>query len=311
MFSLRGPAFNRLAMGLPVIFYSLAIVTTFYTFYFKNVARTFVVDDIAPLFLYLLSLCFSYLFLNHPSSFPDLIELFDILEYDMSTMKIERINDNQIRCTLSHDDLTARNMNITELAYGTEKAKNLFLEMMQRASNEVGFDADGESIMIEAIPNKDQGIVLVITKVEDPEEVDARFARFSPMPGASRNPLEELLSMINEGLPGMLNPQQLTENNDSTRKSFIFDSLDEATDAVKCLAGDFSGKSSLYKNPTTKKYHLYIDDVGTDPVMYASTCNVLSEHCKVAYHNKTGTSYLDEHYETIIKDNAIEALSIL
>jgi len=226
-------------------------------------------------------------------------------------MKIEKINDNQIRCTLSRDDLTARNMNITELAYGTEKAKNLFLEMMQRASHEVGFDAEGVAIMGEAIPNRGQGIVLVITKVDDPEEVDSRFARFSPMPSGTRNPLEELLSMINEGLPGMLNPQQLAENNDNTRKSFIFNSLDEVTDAVKTLAGDFTGKSSLYKNPTTKKYHLYIDDVGTDPVLYSSTCNVLSEYCKVAYHNKTGTSYLDEHYEIIIKDNAIQALSKL
>ena len=38
-------------------------------------------------------------------------------------MKIERINENQIRCTLTSFDLSARNINIVELAYGTEKAK--------------------------------------------------------------------------------------------------------------------------------------------------------------------------------------------
>ena len=37
-------------------------------------------------------------------------------------MKIERINENQIRCTLTSFDLSARNINIVELAYGTEKA---------------------------------------------------------------------------------------------------------------------------------------------------------------------------------------------
>ena len=41
-------------------------------------------------------------------------------------MKIEKINDNQIRCTLTHADLAARNLKISELAYGTEKAKSLF-----------------------------------------------------------------------------------------------------------------------------------------------------------------------------------------
>ena len=33
-------------------------------------------------------------------------------------MKIEKINDNQIRCTLTHADLAARNLKISELAYG-------------------------------------------------------------------------------------------------------------------------------------------------------------------------------------------------
>ena len=37
-------------------------------------------------------------------------------------MKIERINENQIRCTLTSFDLSVRNMNLGELAYGSEKA---------------------------------------------------------------------------------------------------------------------------------------------------------------------------------------------
>ena len=37
-------------------------------------------------------------------------------------MKIERINDSQIRCTLSNFDLSERNLNLSELAYGSEKA---------------------------------------------------------------------------------------------------------------------------------------------------------------------------------------------
>ena len=46
-------------------------------------------------------------------------------------MKIEKINDNQIRCTLTHADLAARNLKISELAYGTEKAKSLFRDTLK------------------------------------------------------------------------------------------------------------------------------------------------------------------------------------
>ena len=48
-------------------------------------------------------------------------------------MKIEKINDNQIRCTLTRDDLAQRQLKLSELAYGSEKAKSLFREMMQQA----------------------------------------------------------------------------------------------------------------------------------------------------------------------------------
>ena len=95
-------------------------------------------------------------------------------------MKIEKINDNQIKCTLNRSDLASRQIKLSELAYGTEKAKNLFRDMMQQASTEFGFEADDIPLMIEAIPVSGDCIVLVITKVEDPEELDTRFSRFAP-----------------------------------------------------------------------------------------------------------------------------------
>lgn len=95
-------------------------------------------------------------------------------------MKIERVNENQIRCTLNKDDLASRQLKISELAYGSDKAKELFRDMMQQASYEVGFDAEDIPLMIEAIPISADCIVLIVTKVENPEELDTRFSKFSP-----------------------------------------------------------------------------------------------------------------------------------
>lgn len=95
-------------------------------------------------------------------------------------MKIEKINDNQIRCTLNKHDLASREIKLSELAYGTEKAKNLFRDMMQQASYEYGFEADDHPLMIEAIPLSSESIILNISKVEDPDELDTRFSKFSP-----------------------------------------------------------------------------------------------------------------------------------
>ena len=94
-------------------------------------------------------------------------------------MKIEKINENQIRCTLTKQDLAERQIKLSELAYGTEKVKTLFRDMMQQAAYEFGFEADDIPLMIEAIPLSADTIILVVTKVEYPEELDTRFSKFS------------------------------------------------------------------------------------------------------------------------------------
>ena len=54
-------------------------------------------------------------------------------------MKIEKISDTQIRCTLTKEDLASRHLKLNELAYGTENAKSFFRDMMQQAAYEFGF----------------------------------------------------------------------------------------------------------------------------------------------------------------------------
>lgn len=95
-------------------------------------------------------------------------------------MRIEKVNDNQIRCTLTGEDLASRNIRVSELSYGSDKAKSLFRDLMQQASLMYNFDSEGMPLVVEAIPLNESCIVLLVTKVEDPEELDTRFASFSP-----------------------------------------------------------------------------------------------------------------------------------
>ena len=46
-------------------------------------------------------------------------------------MKIEKLSENQIRCTLTREDLAMRQLKMSELAYGTEKTQNLCREMIR------------------------------------------------------------------------------------------------------------------------------------------------------------------------------------
>ena len=120
-------------------------------------------------------------------------------------MKLERVNDHQIRCTLTKADLADRQLKLSELAYGTEKAKNLFRDMMQQASYELGFEANDIPLMIEAIPLSSESIILIITKVEDPDELDTRFANFAPnIRDEEDDAISELFRSVSEEMPEVL-----------------------------------------------------------------------------------------------------------
>ena len=113
-------------------------------------------------------------------------------------MKIEKISENQIRCTLNKADLSERHLKISELAYGSDKAKELFRDMMEQANIDFGFDADNIPLMIEAIPTSKDSIVLLITKVDNPDDMDAKLDRFglSDLDASLDDGLEEDLSLI-------------------------------------------------------------------------------------------------------------------
>ena len=79
-------------------------------------------------------------------------------------------------------DLVDRQLKISELAYGSDKANALFRDMLMQASTECDFDAENIPLMIEAIPLSPECLVLLITKVNDPEELDTRFSSFTRSP---------------------------------------------------------------------------------------------------------------------------------
>lgn len=153
-------------------------------------------------------------------------------------MKIEKVNDNQIRCTLTKEDLISRQLKLSELAYGDAKAKELFREMMQQASFEFGFEAENIPLMVEAIPTSQDSVVLIITKVESPDELDTRFSQFSPSSQDQSGPQADALNTF---LPK-------SEGADA-----ILDTLYKLQEKARNLESNSSKKSSPTKDETNKE----------------------------------------------------------
>lgn len=259
-------------------------------------------------------------------------------------MKIEKVNDNQIRCTLTREDLAERQIKLSELAYGTEKAKRLFRDMMQQAAYEFGFEADDIPLMIEAIPLSADTIILVITKVEYPEELDTRFSKFSePDPeDVYEDALDGSSAAGFEGADDILGlfkkiqeerakaAEEAAQKADSSApesdkkdknipvnvlvditKLFVFEDLAKVGRLARILNGFYTGKNDLYKNVQNHGYYLLVSKSSQTPEEFNKVCNILSEYAAQQPYTPAAGAFMEEHYQLLLKDNALQTLAQL
>lgn len=245
-------------------------------------------------------------------------------------MKIEKINENQIRCTLTKEDLDSHQIRISELAYGTEKAKKLFRDMMQQAQIQFGFEADNIPLMIEAIPVSPESIILIITKVEDPEELDTRFSKFAPFKGKEQSNTVQLdgadniIDIFQKLCESKLKSNSKTDKGKSTEPSanelsdaadsnvslirlYEFETLDDVIAAAHGLNGYFTGSNTLYKDLTDDVYKLVVHQSSFSPEEFNKVCNILTEYGSGRAFTLSGEAYLKEHGE-LISQSALQQL---
>lgn len=260
-------------------------------------------------------------------------------------MKIEKINDNQIRCTLTGADLAERELKLSELAYGSEKAKSLFREMMQQAASEFGFESNNLPLMIEAIPTSGDSIVLNITKVDDPDELDTRFSRFTPTPSDEasdkRKSMLERLKKL-DGAEDFLNilrqmkeaVTQLPEDQEALTESetketasvqeeseakaapsvpsvrlFSFSKLDSVINASHLLHEMYTGPNTLYKDEVEQMYILTLAQGDYTSSDFNRICNMLSEYGSPEQGGGVSLAFLEEHCDMILAKNAVQTLA--
>lgn len=254
-------------------------------------------------------------------------------------MKIEMINDYQIRCTLTSEDLAKREIKISELKYGKAKTKQLFKEIIQEASLKYGFNQENYAVIVDAVPMKSNCIVLIITKVEDPKEIDTRFSRFAPSVidedadsedfSSSSTPAEimDLFNKIREEAEAIVGGDvsisistfdgssgevavTAAPHSGGTGKDrvFTFGSMYELVKPAAVLKDTYNGLNSLYKDKDTGRYLLVISEDSEHTESFSKACNILSEYGKLERNSNASESYFNEHFELVFEHDALQKI---
>jgi len=225
-------------------------------------------------------------------------------------LKIERISDNQVKFILDNSDLLEKNIKITELAYGSEKTQVLFREMLDRAYAECGFEVENVPIMIEAIPVASDSIIVIVTKVANGGDIEAKFNNFFPKPNADNK-----TPRSNDFGRQMANPfaKPPTKQPPAPKRVpkenvyvYSFKQIDDAISLCVRIVDIFEGQSSMYKY--NDNYFMVFDNRRVAKPTRGLRL-ILNEYGKKHVSGEITKFYLTEHGETMIAADAVRLLA--
>jgi adapter protein MecA 1/2 len=205
-------------------------------------------------------------------------------------LKIEKISENKIKVTISLDDLIERNIDLDSLNYNSPAAQELFWDMMEQAEVEFGFNISDSQLVIEPIPDMEEGFIITITKLDE----DGDF----------------------ESIHKYIKNRYKKSDLKSKRKGrkvytsvciYSFSSFDDLCELSKMIQHIYSGESTLYKYKAT--YYLLLTRSNFTVSNIKLFDILMSEYGSKVSNASFYEGYLNEYGEKIATSDAIEIIN--
>ena len=207
-------------------------------------------------------------------------------------MKIERINENIFRVTITLTDLEQRNIDINTIDINSPQTIALFNELMEQVAHQFGFDFSGTQLIIDPVPNTDNSFDITITKIDD--DID----------------FESIHKYIkNKYKKSDISVKKKTQNILSNIMAYSFKSFDDTCRLSSLISNIYTGNSSLYKYNNQYYIVLSKNQIKTN-IERTLECH-LSEFGTKISNPASFEGYLNEHGELLIENRAVERLTEL
>ena len=180
-------------------------------------------------------------------------------------MTIEKLSPTKLQVFISHEDMREWEIEPETLTYNSPEAQMLFNDVIMQAKLECGFVCDGANVVIEAIPNSDAGLKVVLTVVTETEE---------------------------KHLPAIA---QIPEDVPSSKMLILeLKDLEDVASACKQLLPIYQGKSHLFKY--SGRYYIALQ---AKSIPYSRVYDL----GEIVDSPDMFFGYLNEYAEQIVKDN--------
>ena len=105
-------------------------------------------------------------------------------------------------------------------------------------------------------------------------------------------------------------PSEAASQEKLRTRIFSMDSIHQVMAAAKVTGIGFHGQSTLYKDDRTGKYLLVLTQGDSSREDFDRTSNMISEYGSLQRALPAGRTFLEEHYEALVPENALQHLAL-
>lgn len=207
-------------------------------------------------------------------------------------MKIEKIDENKVRITLTIDELSQRQISLKDIEQDSNRAQDLFLDLLEESELNEDFLMDDSQLFVEASSDNENLFIVTITKIDYMPEIakytsKKKLNRKKKIPSASKSSAEYTVAST----------------------IYKFSSIDRVLDLSSKLKLEkaFMGTNSLYKYEDA--YFLVFSNTSIKNAKFIKTFVILSEYAEQYYATDMFKTLIKEKSKLIIEKKAIQKLS--
>lgn len=224
-------------------------------------------------------------------------------------MRIERVDEKTVKCFLSNEELEEYEIDYKDFVMRSEKAKEVVQEIIEQATEEVGYKPPKFAFDLQIMMVPDQGLVLTFSE-RDPDVRDG----------------EQLIECLKEmkrilqktkDIAGQIPVEakttgetEKTENRETPVRPdyavFVFSSLRNVMDYAAALPANLRVDSELYE--LEGLYYLYLGKGHASYERYSRACIQALEFAALYTAEESRVLQLKEHSICLIAEKAVRKL---
>lgn len=205
-------------------------------------------------------------------------------------MKVEKINNNKVKITLTFEELEKREIDIKDIEKNSELAKNLFVDIIEESNIDEDFEFEDAQLLIEACSDNNNLFIVTITKIDNFPDL-------------------KKYSLLEKQVKNKKNTKSKVTNYKVDSFIYSFKSIDDILSLCEDAKSEklFFGRNSLYKY--NDNYFIIFSNTSVKNKRFLKTFVFLSEYCNNYYSHDIFSSAIKEKSKLIIQNYALQNLS--